>query len=158
MLRAPCRAASRRISFLRLSISVWAFIELSSPGDGSPLLIIRSNPRLPQLLARVGYGKRKARPIAPMGSQTGCVRQLQQTFQQQPHLAQLGAVVVTFERQHVDREGAVVVDAGQLLDEFAVVDFTLADADVQLVLRRIAQVYVLHVLHHLVDARAAVWA
>ena len=44
------------------------------------------------------------------------------------------AVIESFEWRHIDREGSVVTDLLQLLDQLSVVDLTLADADVQLLL------------------------
>ena len=79
---------------------------------------------------------------------------LEQAIEKQAHLAHFGAVVEAFERQHVDGEGALVADFGELLNQFAVVDFALADADLQLGFRRVAQVDVLDVLHHFVDRAA----
>ena len=56
-------------------------------------------------------------------------RYLQQAIEQEAHLPHFGAVIETFQWCHVYGESAVVSDLGELLDEFAVVDLALANAD-----------------------------
>jgi hypothetical protein len=63
------------------------------------------------------------------------LRELQQAIEQQPYFAHFAAVVEAFQRRHVDRKGTVVADLAELLNKFAVIDFTLAHADVQLFFR-----------------------
>ena len=60
-------------------------------------------------------------------------------------------MIEAFNRLHVNRQSPLVADLFQLADELAIVDFSLADTDLVLVLRRVAQVNVLHVLDRFVD-------
>src|SRR5580704_16263702 len=74
--------------------------------------------------------------------------QLQQTLQQQPQLAHFGGVVDLGHFPDQNRQGAVVMYLGKLGNQPAVFDEPLPDADLQLVLGRVAQLHVDDVLEH----------
>ena len=58
----------------------------------------------------------------------------------------------------VDREGPVVVELLELRDQAAVFDVALADADLEGLFVGVAELQVIDVLHHLVDAAALIGA
>ena len=89
------------------------------------------------------------RPVGPFGMDGLKIRPPrgldQQAFEQQPQLAQFAVVVDrrVVARRDVDAQGAAVAGLAQLADEFAVFHFALADAHLQLVFRRIAELHVI---------------
>ena len=80
---------------------------------------------------------------------------LQPTLEQQSQLPHLGRVIYIRLFLHLNRQSTVVLFAIQLIDEFAVVHFALANTDLQVGFVRVSQVHVVGVADQIIEATFA---